>query len=171
MKTSLTNKIAQGYACPVAGKIQQYGFSSSLRRWIITTTVFALVVFLSVYFAPFGRGSQGAFGLAASYARSTNLIISPFLRLVAQKGLIPSMGAHIMCSPHPQINDSRPQDSLDDVSHKLAFLHDALTQPIAVNEEFRLSEHGQIGLALIMWETRQLLNATTEVICEKLSTA
>jgi len=52
----------------------------------------------------------------------------------------------------------RPQDRLDEAVHKLSFIHDAFSQPIAVNERFSLSDDGLIGLGLILWEIRAQIN-------------
>ena len=138
--TTLTNKTQMGYAIPVAGKIQQYGFESLFCRWMKTTFVFALVV-LFVYHAPIGRDSQEAFGLAVAYKRSLNLIVSPFLRLRAQAGLT-LVGVTAMSTPATAApNADQPATSeypaidlectLHDHRAKLTFLSEMFSLPLA----------------------------------------
>lgn len=164
-KTTLTIKTQMSYAIPVAGKIQQYGFCSSLKRWTMTTTVFTLVVFLSVYHAPFGRDSQGASRLAVSFSRSANLIVSPSLRFAAQRGLNPTKRSTAMSkitavpTPNPAQSPEEPclydlEVLLSEHRDKLAFLADTFSQPISPAASWELSQQGQDGLYYILRDLR-----------------
>lgn len=169
MNTTLTNKTQTGYACPVAGKIQQYGFCSSLKRWTMTTTVFALVVFLSVYFAPVGRDSQEASGLAVSFSRSANLIVSPSLRFAAQRGFTPTKRSTAMNTPataapsadqpatssHPAID---LECTLHDHRAKLTFLSEMFSLPLAYGLDQDLSKFAIDGLSCMLFELRDEAN-------------
>lgn len=62
----------------------------------------------------------------------------------------------------------RPQDRLDEAVHKLSFIYDAFSQPIAVNERFSLSDDGLIGLGLILWEIRTQVNQAGDELLSKL---
>ena len=107
---------------------------------------------MSIYHAFIGRGSQGAFRLAVSFMRSSNLIISPFLRLEAQERATLNKGAQNTMNT-PTTRTPAPLDTELALIHhrsRLIFLHAATDALADMNGTFNINREAVYGLSLIL---------------------
>ena len=69
----------------------------------------------------------------------------------------------------PRVYPDRPQDSLEEAIYKIAFLAEALTQPINPQERFSISDDAQVGLSLIFTEVKDQLRASSDALIAKMA--